>query len=245
MDDALLSLSGVAFERPAAGGEPGFRLEVGALELSHAEALAVTGPSGCGKSTLIDLLALLRRPASAERFEFGGRDIAQLWKTQGANACAAIRARQIGVVLQTGGLIASLPVWENVTLPQELVGELDADWCHELLRVLDLLSLEHRLPSQLSIGQRQRVAIARALSHRPTLVLADEPTAALGREHAHAALGLLVALTRESGAALLIASHDTALLNAHGVPRIECVSAADVTRIESRSCAHPDYVAAS
>jgi putative ABC transport system ATP-binding protein len=245
MTGELLSVSGVAFERPATGGERGFRLEVETLDLSKAQALAVTGPSGCGKSTLVDLLALLRRPAAAERFEFAGRDIAQLWATEGANACAAIRARHIGVVLQTGGLIASLPVWENVTLPQELVGELDESWCQELLRALDLFSLERRLPAQLSIGQRQRVAIARALSHRPDLVLADEPTAALGREHAHAALGLLLTLTREAGAALLIVSHDTPLLNAHGVPLIECVIAAGVTRLDSACCAPRDSVAVS
>jgi putative ABC transport system ATP-binding protein len=245
MTGELLSVSGVAFERPGTGGERGFRLEVETLGLSRAEALAVTGPSGCGKSTLIDLLALLRRPAAAERFEFAGRDIAQLWAAEGANACAAIRAHHIGVVLQTGGLIASLPVWENVTLPQELVGEVDENWCRELLRALDLLSLERRLPAQLSIGQRQRVAIARALSHRPDLVLADEPTAALGREHAHSALGLLLTLTREARAALLIASHDTALLNAHGVPLIQCVSAAGVTRLDSACCAPRDYVAVS
>jgi len=245
MSRELLSVSGVAFERPATGGERGFRLEVETLSLAEAEALAVTGPSGCGKSTLVDLLALLRRPAEAERFQFAGRDIAQLWATEGANACAAIRARHIGVVLQTGGLIASLPVWENVTLPQELVGEVDESWCRELLRALDLVSLERRLPAQLSIGQRQRVAIARALSHRPELVLADEPTAALGREHAHAALGLLLTLTREAGAALLIVSHDTALLNAHGVPLLECAIASGVTRLDAQCYAPRDSVPVS
>ena len=236
MSGELLRVSDLSFERPARGGERGFRLEVDALTLSAAQAVAVTGPSGCGKSTLIDLLALLRRPAHAERFEFAGHDIARLWSNEGANACAAVRARHIGVVLQTGGLIASLPVWENVTLPQALLGEVDASWCEALLRALDLGGLEARLPSQLSIGQRQRVAIARALSHRPALVLADEPTAALGREHAHAAMDLLLSLTREAGAALLIASHDTALLEAHAVPLINCACMGDMTRVEAASC---------
>jgi putative ABC transport system ATP-binding protein len=245
MRGELLRVSGLAFERPITGGERGFRLEVDSLALSAAQAVAVTGPSGCGKSTLIDLLALLRRPGNVECFEFAGHDIRQLWATEGANACAAVRARHIGVVLQTGGLIPSLTVWENVTLPQELLGEIDPDWCHGLLRALDLRSLEHRLPSQLSIGQRQRVAIARALSHRPALVLADEPTAALGRDHAHAALDLLLTLTREAGAALLIASHDTTLLRAHAVPLDECVSAGGVTRLRTEPCAHPDYVVVS
>jgi putative ABC transport system ATP-binding protein len=241
MSAELLRVSDLAFERAAKGGEAGFRLELDALTLSPAQAVAVTGPSGCGKSTLIDLLALLRRPARVGAFEFAGHDIARLWATEGANACAAVRARHIGVVLQTGGLIASLPVWENVTLPQALLGELDEDRCEALLRALDLAALKERLPAQLSIGQRQRVAIARALSHRPALVLADEPTAALGREHAHAAMSLLLGLTRETGAALLIASHDTALLEAHEVPLIECACMGDTTRVRTASCERRGY----
>jgi putative ABC transport system ATP-binding protein len=241
MSGELLRVSDLSFARPTTGGERGFRLEVDSLTLSAAQAVAVTGPSGCGKSTLIDLLALLRRPAHVERFEFAGHDIARLWASEGANACAAVRARHIGVVLQTGGLIASLPVWENVTLPQALLGEVDDERCEALLRALDLAALKQRLPAQLSIGQRQRVAIARALSHRPALVLADEPTAALGREHAHAAMDLLLTLTREAGAALLIVSHDTALLDAHEVPFLSCACIGDMTRVEAPSCEPHDY----
>jgi putative ABC transport system ATP-binding protein len=128
-----------------------------------------------------------------------------------------------------------------VTLPQALLGERDEERCEALLRALDLAALKERLPAQLSIGQRQRVAIARALSHRPALVLADEPTAALGREHAHAAMSLLLALTRETGAALLVASHDTALLEAHEVPLIECACMGDTTRVGTASCERRDY----
>jgi putative ABC transport system ATP-binding protein len=227
----------MSFHRPAANGDRGYALAVESLGLKPAEAVGLTGPSGCGKSTLIDLLALLRRPARVERFEFLEQDIAELWATRGADACAALRARHIGVVLQTGGLIPSLPVWHNVTLPQELLGDIDEGWCSDLLRALDIAPLRGRLPSQLSIGQRQRVAIARALSHRPALVLADEPTAALGPDHAHSAMSLLLALTRDAGAAVLVASHDVALLRAHGVPLLECVSVDGVTRVEGASCA--------
>ena len=245
MNGELLRVSALAFERPAKGGERGFRLKVDALALAAGQALAVTGPSGCGKSTLIDLLALLRRPAEVGAFEFAGHDIARMWKSEGANACAAVRARHIGVVLQTGGLIASLPVWENVTLPQALLGEVDEARCEALLRALDLAALKERLPAQLSIGQRQRVAIARALSHHPALVLADEPTAALGREHAHAAMSLLLALTKETGAALLIASHDTALLEAHEVPLVTCACMGDTTRVEAAACERREYAPVS
>jgi putative ABC transport system ATP-binding protein len=242
MAGELLRVTNLSFTRPAAGRESGFALEIESLALSPGESLAVVGPSGCGKSTLIDLLALLRKPAHVESFRFAGYDIAALWATRGADACAAVRAEHVGVILQTGGLLPSLPVWENVTLPQQLLGRYDAAWAAELLRALDVASLAHRLPSQLSIGQRQRVAIARALAHRPALVLADEPTAALGPEHAHPALDLLLALTRDAGAALLIVSHDVTLLRDHHVPLLTCVVRGGVMRLEARSCAAPDFV---
>ena len=87
-------------------------------------------------------------------------------------------------------------------------------------------------PAQLSIGQRQRVAIARALAHRPSLLLADEPTASLGLDHAPAALDLLLALARDSAAALLIVSHDLALLRAKGVPLRACTAHGDTVHLE-------------
>jgi putative ABC transport system ATP-binding protein len=241
MNRELLRVEALSFARGAAGGENGFGLHIDSLRLSAGTALGLTGPSGCGKSTLIDLLALLRRPATVERFDFAGHDIAELWKRKGADACAGVRARHIGVVLQTGGLLPSLPVWDNVTLSQQLLGAPDRAWAAELLKMLDLTALERRLPAQLSIGQRQRVAIARALAHRPELVLADEPTAALGPDHAHAALELLLMLTKEAGAALIVVSHDVALLRAHDVPLIQCVGKDGVTRLESGSCARPGY----
>jgi putative ABC transport system ATP-binding protein len=240
MKRELLRVEELSFARAAAGGD-GFGLHVDSLRLSAGTALGITGPSGCGKSTLIDLLALLRRPARVARFDFAGYDIARLWLKEGPEACAGVRARHIGVVLQTGGLLPSLPVWDNATLPQELLGAPDPAWAAELLNMLDLTGLERRLPAELSIGQRQRVAIARALSHRPELVLADEPTAALGPDHAHIALQLLLTITKEAGAALLVVSHDVALLRAHDVPLMECVGMGGVTRLEAASCVHPGY----
>jgi putative ABC transport system ATP-binding protein len=245
MDEALLRVSDLSFRRAGADAESGFALEVPSLVLSPGEAVAVVGPSGCGKSTLIDVLALLRRPDAARCFEVLGEDIAALWANGGADACSAFRAERIGVVLQTGGLLPSLTVWENVTLSQQLLDRPDASWARSLLEALDLATLGQRFPSQLSIGQRQRVAVARALAHRPALVLADEPTAALGAEHAGPALDLLLTIGRAVGAALVIASHDRALLHAHGVPLLDCVCAGNLTRFERVSWAHQDFVSAS
>ena len=164
----------------------------------------------------------LRKPGAVQRFELMGHDVAALWRRGNTNACTALRAAHVGVVLQTGGLLPSLPVRENAALSQRLLGRPDPEWIDHLLAGLDLAQLADRMPSQLSIGQRQRVAIARALAHRPALVLADEPTASLGIDHGPAALDLLLNLARDSQAALLIVSHDIELLRRKGVPLIAC-----------------------
>jgi putative ABC transport system ATP-binding protein len=162
-----------------------------------------------------------------------GRDIAALWDRRDVDACTALRARHVGVVLQTGGLLPSLPVRENVLVGQRLLGRVDEAWADELLAALGLAVLARRLPAQISIGQRQRVAIARALAHRPSLLLADEPTASLGIEHAPAALDLLLSLARDSGTAVLIVSHDIELLRAKRVPLRRCVVHGDGVHLEA------------
>jgi putative ABC transport system ATP-binding protein len=219
-----LRVEGLRYQRPGgAAADSGFAIEVGSLQVSAGEALGVVGPSGCGKSTLVDLLALLRRPSAVARFELAGHDVGALWRDDDVDACTALRARHVGVVLQTGGLLPSLGLRDNVMLAQRLLGQPDGAWVDHLLDRLELGALAARRPAQLSIGQRQRAAIARAVAHRPALVLADEPTAALGVEHAPAAIRLLLAVAQEGGSALVIVSHDLALLQAHGVPLRHCV----------------------
>ncbi|MCW5748684.1 MAG: ATP-binding cassette domain-containing protein, partial [Alphaproteobacteria bacterium] len=122
-DSPLLSLRHVTKRRASAGTT--FELRVDALELAPGERAALVGESGSGKSTLLDLVALASRPDSADgfRIEADGEasDIAGLWRDGAADALAALRARHVGYVPQTGGLFAFLNVFDNIDLPRRLL----------------------------------------------------------------------------------------------------------------------------
>ena len=125
-----------------------------------------------------------------------------------------LRADKLGYIFQTFNLLQGYTVLENVVLGMSF-GPRGSDRAHAR-EVLGRVGLSHRLnhfPSQLSTGQQQRVAVARALVNRPKLVLADEPTGNLDRKSGREALGLIREVCRETGAALLLVSHDEAVLN--------------------------------
>lgn len=169
------------------------------------EFVAVVGRSGSGKSTLLHLLAGIDRPDSG-RVLLDGQDIAALDE---ATRCAMRRAR-IGLVFQSGNLIPTLGVLDNLRLPLELNGVTAAQSRQRALAMLDalgLLALAGREVAALSGGEQQRVAIGRALVHEPAIVLADEPTAALDADNAQAVLDLLQRACKERGASLVMATH--------------------------------------
>ncbi len=223
-----------------AQGDSRFTLEIPAFEVEAGRFVAVTGESGCGKSTLLDLLALVLRPEPGGRFLFRGRagvaDVAALWNRQDEEALSALRRRDLGYVPQSGGLIPFLSVGANLGLPPRLNGQRDyRARLERLAERMGVSGLMSRLPASLSGGQRQRIAILRAMAHRPALILADEPTAAVDAERARRILEQFHALAREEGTAIVLVTHDRELV-AEGVDRrygFE-VDSRDERRVRSR-----------
>jgi putative ABC transport system ATP-binding protein len=175
------------------------------------QACVLLGPSGSGKTTLLSILGCMLEPSGGELMLCGERVD---WRTPGR--MTRLRRACLGFVFQQAQLLPFLTVAENL----ELVGRNAglparglADRIDDLLERLGIAAMRRKKPHQLSGGQRQRVAIARAVLHRPAILLADEPTAALDWHHGQDAVRLLVEQARGEGALLLAVTHDTRLLD--------------------------------
>lgn len=227
----MLSLQGVRKTRGE--GSQRYSLVIERLELRAGQHVALVGPSGCGKSTLLDLLALVLSPDACQRFDFASEgaalNVGQLWREAQHNRLAALRSRQIGYVLQTGGLLSYLTVRDNISLPRKLLGLSDDGTVARLAAQLEVSEQLGKKPGALSVGQRQRVSCARALAHNPALLLADEPTAALDPLNASRVIQLLLNRARAQGACCVIATHDEHVARNAGLQlmRISCRRDAD------------------
>ncbi|PNA02306.1 MULTISPECIES: ABC transporter ATP-binding protein [unclassified Pseudomonas] len=206
-----------------------YSLEIDRLHLAAGERVALVGPSGCGKSTLLDLLALVLAPDAAQGFALGGEDVAGLWRARQLDRLASWRSRHLGYVLQAGGLLGFLDVRGNIRLPRQLLGLGDDGSVERLAEALDVHDQLGKKPATLSIGQRQRVSCARALAHGPTLLLADEPTAALDPVNAERVMQLLLREAEARQVTCVVATHDEALARQAGltVLRMACRRDAD------------------
>ena len=177
------------------------------FEVRAGDAVAIIGVSGSGKSTLLGLLAGLDTP-SAGSVRIDGHDIGTLDE----DGRAALRGRMIGFVFQSFQLLPAMTALENVMLPLELAGVDDAqEAARSMLGRVGLADRVHHYPKQLSGGEQQRVAIARAFVGRPRLLFADEPTGNLDAATGAQVIDLLFELNQESGATLLLVTHDEAL----------------------------------
>ena len=202
----MLTLDRLTRTYPAAGGGLTVLHEV-SLTIATGEVAAIVGPSGSGKSTLLGLVAGLDDPTSG-RVLVDGRDLAEL--DEGARA--EFRNRTMGFLFQSYRLLPTLTAAENVRVPLELAGRVDAaavaaSW---LERVGLTARADHR-PVQLSGGEQQRVALARALANGPRLLFADEPTGNLDGPTGTAIADLLVSLARAQGTTCLLVTHDPSL----------------------------------
>ncbi|MFZ0789758.1 MAG: ATP-binding cassette domain-containing protein, partial [Chromatiaceae bacterium] len=135
-------------------------------------------------------------------------DLMGLWRRDDLDALGRLRGAHIGYVLQTGGLLPFLTARENIVLSCRLLGRDPGGLIDRLAERLGIGPQLGKRPGQLSVGERQRVAIARAMAHRPSVVLADEPTASVDPVNAAAILELLLELVHQSGVTAIIASHD-------------------------------------
>ncbi|MFC4019945.1 ABC transporter ATP-binding protein [Micromonospora sp. GCM10011542] len=177
------------------------------LRVSAGEVLAVMGSSGSGKSTLLHCLAGITRPDSG-RVLFQGRDLAALSDGERSE----LRRSAFGFVFQFGQLVPELTCLENVALPLRLgrLARREAERrATEWLERLEVADVAGKRPGEVSGGQGQRVAVARALVTRPQVIFADEPTGALDSLNGERVMRLFTAAARESGAAVLLVTHET------------------------------------
>jgi len=166
---------------------------------------ALLGPSGSGKSTLLNLACGIEEPDGGDVYI---KDVPITRLTD--HDRTLFRRDNIGFVFQFFNLIPTLTVLENVILPQELAGKRRKEIEPAAIDLLDKVGLADRrdtFPDRLSGGEQQRVAICRALAHDPWLVLADEPTGNLDSKTGRVVMDLLLALTREAGKTLIMATH--------------------------------------
>ncbi len=176
------------------------------LAIESGEFTALVGPSGSGKTTLLQLIGCLDQPTSG-RVYINGKDVSQLNRNQRAD----MRRGTIGFIFQFFALIPTLTAYENIELPMMLTGAGAAERRQrvtELLEAVELSDRAHHRPDQLSGGQQQRVAIARALSTKPSLILADEPTANLDTPNGKQVMDIMTRLNQETGVTFIFATHD-------------------------------------
>ena len=176
------------------------------LSISDGEFTALVGPSGSGKTTLLQLIGCLDQPTSGKVW-INGKDVSRLNRAQRAD----VRRGQIGFIFQFFALIPTLTAYENIEMPLLLVGAKPAERrarVEELLKAVDLTERAHHRPGQMSGGQQQRVAIARALATRPSLILADEPTANLDTPNGKQVMEIMTRLNQETGVTFVFATHD-------------------------------------
>jgi putative ABC transport system ATP-binding protein len=167
--------------------------------------VALMGPSGCGKSTLLHLCGAMDRPTGGT-LRLDDRDLSAM----GDDELTRVRREQVGFVFQFFNLLPTLTVSDNIALPCLLAGVKPGEALRRAMVLADRVGITHRLnhyPQQISGGEMQRAAIARALIHKPSLLVADEPTGNLDTENGANVLALISELNKELNVTVLLATH--------------------------------------
>ncbi|MCC6234381.1 MAG: ABC transporter ATP-binding protein [Verrucomicrobiales bacterium] len=208
---ALLEIRGLVKSYRLPDGEPTVVVDVESFDVEAGAEVALSGESGSGKTTFLNLIAGILAPDRGT-VRLAGAEISAFSEA----ARDRHRALHVGYIFQTFNLLQGYTCLENVLLGMSFGPGPNRATAEALLRRVGLGERLHHYPRQLSTGQQQRVAVARALANRPKLVLADEPTGNLDHRSAREALGLIREACRESGAALLLVSHDREVLAGFG-----------------------------
>jgi putative ABC transport system ATP-binding protein len=176
------------------------------LQLQTGELTLMMGPSGSGKTTLLSVLGCILSPTE-------GRLAVAGLSTQGLSpeGLANLRRKHVGFIFQGYNLVPTLTAVENIMLALDLRGQSGPDAYDVAADALEAVGLGHRIdasPSKMSGGEKQRVAIARALAGSPSVILADEPTAALDGKNGMAVMELLAQVAQDTKRAVLAVTHD-------------------------------------
>lgn len=210
---ALLEIRDLRVEYANPDGSVTRVLDAPRFDLDAGARRCLRGRSGSGKTTLLNVISGMRLP-TAGCVRLDGREITALAE----DARDRLRGEMIGFVFQAFHLLPGFTALENVVLGSVFAGDPEeesaatARRARELLRAVGLETRAHHRPAALSAGEQQRVAVARALMNRPKLLLADEPTGSLDAAQAGAVLDLILRLTGDAGAALLLVTHDPAVM---------------------------------
>ncbi|MBC7464563.1 MAG: ABC transporter ATP-binding protein [Bdellovibrio sp.] len=212
MTTTLLELQNVSKNYGTADDVGSWAVRDVSLTISNKEFTAFAGSSGSGKTTLLNLIGGLDRPTSGH-VKLDGTSLEEL----SSRKLADLRRQKMGFIFQTFNLLPVLSGLENVEYPLLRMGlgakEIKERSTEAMARV-GLTAVMNSRPNQMSGGQRQRVAIARAMVHKPSLILADEPTANLDKKTAADIIGLMKELNRESGVTFVFSTHDPMIMEA-------------------------------
>ncbi|NBB82954.1 MAG: ATP-binding cassette domain-containing protein [Alphaproteobacteria bacterium] len=203
---ASIRLDGVHLELASAAGPVNILRGID-LAIGRGEVVSVVGPSGSGKSSMMMLIGGLERPTRGA-ITVAGHDL----NAMDEDDLALFRRDHVGIVFQNFHLVPTMTALENVAIPLEFAGRDDA--FDRAAAGLEAVGLGHRLthyPGQLSGGEQQRTALARAFAASPDLILADEPTGNLDGETGQQVIDLMFRLSRDTGATLMLITHDPAL----------------------------------